>query len=183
MTQKIRARYSEESGYAAVALPYAGGDLQFVILLPEKADGLGELEGKLSAPMLTKCAAMPVHEIIVHIPKFKLESPSLALGAELQAFGMKTAFDKPSGSANFDRMAPRRPEEYLIVSDVFHKTFVAVDEHGTEAAAATAVAVGGRGAARPSQPLEVRVDHPFIFVIQHVGSGACLFLGRVSDPR
>jgi serpin B len=73
MTQKIWARYSEESSYTAVALSYAGGELQFVILLPEKVDGLGELEGKLSASMFTKCEAMPAQEIMVHLPKFKLD--------------------------------------------------------------------------------------------------------------
>jgi len=183
MIGKLWARYSKEGGYTALALPYAGGDLQFVILLPEKADGLGGLESKLSSSMFAKCAAMPEQEVIVHLPKFKLESSSIPLGAELRALGMKTAFDSPVGSANFDRMAPRRPDDYLFISEVFHKTFIAVDEHGTEAAAATAVVMAAGAAMRATPPPEVRVDHPFIFAIQHVGSGACLFLGRVSDPR
>ena len=98
---------------------------------------------------------------------------------------MKTAFDVPTGSANFDKIAPRRPNDYLLISEVFHKTFIAVDEKGTEAAAATAVAMLAAAAMRspPPPPILVKVDRPFIYAIQHVPSGACLFIGRVTDPR
>ena len=104
---------------------------------------------------------------------------------ELQALGMKTAFDLPRGSANFDKIAPRKPNDYLYISNVFHKTFIAVDEKGTEAAAATAVVMmRATGIARPKpEPIAVRVDRPFIYAIQYVPSGVCLFLGRVTDPR
>jgi len=82
-------------------------------------------------------------------------------------------------------MAPRKPNDYLCISEVFHKTFLALDERGTEAAAATAVAMMRATAAMVEQPkpVEVRVDHPFLFAVQHRASGACLFLGRVTDPR
>ena len=98
---------------------------------------------------------------------------------------MKTAFDKPQGSANFDEIAPRTPRDYLYISQIFHKTFIAVDEKGTEAAAATAVAMLAGSALRslPPPPIEVKIDRPFVYAIQHVPSGICLFLGRVTDPR
>jgi serine protease inhibitor len=97
---------------------------------------------------------------------------------------MKTAFDQPRGSANFERMAPRKPNDYLYISQVFHKAFLALDEKGTEAAAATAVAMARAGAIEERKaPPVVRVDHPFLFAILHVQSGTCLFLGRVNDPR
>ena len=97
---------------------------------------------------------------------------------------MQTAFDQPRGSANFDRLAPRKPNDYLYISAVFHKTFIAVDEEGTEAAAATAVAMAVGAAAGPKpEPLEVKIDRPFFYAIQHVPSGTCLFIGRVTDPR
>ena len=60
---------------------------------------------------------------------------------------------------------------------------LAIDEKGMEAAAATAVSMGVAMAARPQEPLEIRVDRPFLFAIQHVPTGTCLFLGRVTDPR
>ena len=81
-------------------------------------------------------------------------------------------------------MAPRRPDDYLYISEVFHKTFLKLDEKGTEAAAATAVATFALGiAVEKPKPIEVKVDHPFLFAIQHRPSGACLFLGHVTDPR
>jgi serpin B len=91
----------------------------------------------------------------------------------------------PAGSANFDRMAPPRNAASLCISEVLHKTFLALDEKGTEAAAATVVMmaptsmVGGA----PPKPIVVNVDRPYLFAIQHRESGACLFLGRVMDPR
>jgi serpin B len=80
-------------------------------------------------------------------------------------------------------MAPRTPDDYLYISDVFHKTFISVDEKGTEAAAATAVSMMlASGIPREQQAIEVKVDHPFLFAIQHRATGACLFLGHVVDP-
>jgi serpin B len=98
---------------------------------------------------------------------------------------MQMAFDDPQGSANFDRMSPKRADEYLAISNVFHKTFFAVDEKGTEAAAATAAVMMEVSARRetPKEPIQVKVDRPFIYAIQHAPSGACLFVGRVTDPR
>jgi serpin B len=81
-------------------------------------------------------------------------------------------------------MAPRQPDDYLRISEVFHKTFLELDEKGTEAAAATAVVMMRVASAvgKKPEPIEVRVDHPFLFAIQHRPSGACLFLGRVTNP-
>lgn len=177
-------RYGKGNGFTTVALPYSGSDLQFVILLAEKTNGLEAMEKKITAKDLADCAKTPVSKVFLHLPKFKFEPPTLQLSEQLKALGMKTAFDIPQGSANFDRMAPRKPDSYLAISKVFHKTFIAVDEKGTEAAAATAVVMMELTARREmSEPIEVKVDRPFLYAIQHVPSGACLFLGRVTDPR
>lgn len=177
--------YKKQDGFTAVSLPYAGGDLQFVVLLPDAADGLPALEKKLTPDLLAGAAALPSKQVRLFLPKFKLEPPLFALGDTLQALGMKSAFNVPPGSANFDGIAPRRPNDYLYISNVFHKTFVEIDEKGTEAAAATAVVMMRALAmpVEPPRPVEVRVDRPFLFAIQHRTSGACLFLGRVTDPR
>jgi serpin B len=127
---------------------------------------------------------MPSADILLSLPKFKMEPPTIPLKQQLESLGMKSAFDDPPGSANFDRLAPRRPNEYLYLSKVFHKTFIAVDEEGTEAAAATAAVMAmTTSMIQPEQPVEVKVDRPFLYAIQHVPSGVCLFIGRVTDPR
>jgi len=177
--------YAKREDYTVVTLPYLGKELQFVLFVPDKYDGLASLERSLTAKKLTDCTKLEERDVILHLPKFKLEPETMALTEALQSLGLSTAFDRPSGSANFDRMAPRHPDDYLAISDVFHKTWVILDEHGTEAAAATEVQMITLGMALHSRPppIEVRADRPFLFAIQHVPSGACLFLGRVTDPR
>jgi serpin B len=177
--------YLRENGFTAIALPYSGGELQFLILVPDDVNGLRDLESKLTADTLAKCAKLETsHDVDLQLPKFKFEPTTIQLADKLKALGMKSAFDDPPGSANFDKMAARKPNDYLAISQVFHKTFIAVDEKGTEAAAATAVAMVALSARmQKEEPIEVKVDRPFVYAIQHVPSGACLFIGRVTDPR
>src|SRR5215475_5032382 len=176
--------YGRREGFTVVSVPYAGNELQLVVLLPDDINGLRELESKLSADVLAGCAKLEKRDVDLYLPKFKLEPSTVALKEKFERLGMKTAFDDPRGSANFDKMAPRKPNDYLYISNVFHKTFIAVDEKGTEAAAATAVVMMRATAMRPKPPpIEVKVDRPFVYAVQHVPSGSCLFLGRVTDPR
>jgi serpin B len=177
--------YAKREGFTAVSLSYTGGDLQFLILVPDDINGLRALESKLSGNTLAQCAKLETQDVDLHLPKFKLELPTMALAEQFQALGMKSAFDVPRGSSNFDKIAPRKPNDYLYISQIFHKTFIDVDEKGTEAAAATAVVMMKATAiAGPKpQPIEVKIDRPFVYAIQHVPSGVCLFLGRVTDPR
>ena len=177
--------YAKHDGFTAVSLAYVGGDLHFLVLLPDDVNGLHALEAKLTSKVLAECAKLETRDVDLSLPKFKFEPPTMALAEKLKALGMQTAFDQPQGSANFDRMAPRKPNDYLYISQVFHKTFIAVDEKGTEAAAATAVAMMAATAFRspPPPPIQVKIDRPFVYAIQHVPSGVCLFLGRVTDPR
>ena len=190
-SQVLMMRKSEALGYAKrddfsiVALPYSGGYLQFVVLLPDRVEGLPGLEKKLTPDLLALCAKLEKTQVTLQFPKFKIEPPSIRLAEELRALGMTSAFDIPPGSANFEGIAPRMPNDYLAISEVFHKTFIEVDEHGTEAAAATAAIMRETSALlpHPSKPIEVIADHPFVYAIQHVPSGACLFLGRVTGPN
>jgi serpin B len=177
--------YARREGFTVVSLPYAGNELQFVVLLPDDINGLPGLESKLTADVFAGCARLEKRDVDLHLPKFKLEPPTITLAKQFEALGMNTAFDQPKGTANFDKIAPRTPDDYLYISQIFHKTFIAVDEKGTEAAAATAVAMLAGSALRspPPPPIEVKVDRPFIYAIQHVPTGVCLFLGRITDPR
>ncbi|HZP58970.1 MAG TPA: serpin family protein [Opitutaceae bacterium] len=172
-------------GFSVVALRYEGGELQLSIILPDARDGLAAVESNITTDLLAECVKLPQREVALYLPKFKFASPSMLLGVQLRQLGLKAAFDVPFGSANFDRLAPRKPNDYLSLGEVFHRAFIAIDEKETEAAAAgdTLVLDTFDVSANASKPIEVRVDHPFLFAIQHVPTGACLFLGRVTDPR
>jgi serpin B len=184
MRREAKIGYAKHFGWTAVSLPYAGDALALVILLPDAKDGLTKLEKKVSAGQLASLAKLPQRDVDLSLPKFRIQPPTVGLAEALKSLGMKTAFDLPQGSANLDRMAPRRVDDYLYLSEVFHKAYLTVDEKGTEAGAATAAVMESKGIAEPNQqPIAVRVDHPFLFAIQHVPSGTCLFLGRVTDPR
>lgn len=176
--------YGTGAGYRIVTIPYTDSRLQLVILLPDSVDGLGAVEKSLSTEALAACSKLPRSELVLLLPKFRLEPPTLALKAPLQGLGMKRAFDIPANSADFSRMTGGSPKETLAIADVFHRTFLEWDEKGTEAAAATAIVMAPTSVRiEPRKPVEVRVDRPFLFAIQHVPSGACLFLGRVTDPK
>jgi len=183
MKQRHEFAYGKIDGFSLLRLPYGGHELLFLILLPDKVDGLAMLEKNLIPEVLAGRVRWEARDVTLYLPKFRLEPPVLPLAGALQTLGMKSAFDKPLGSANFDRIAPRRLGDYLKISEVFHKTFLNLDEKGTEAAAATAFHVITAGIHEPAKPIEVRVDRPFLFAVQHRASGACLFLGHVSDPR
>src|SRR5437870_2537553 len=143
--------YARREGFTVVGLPYAGNELQFLVLLPDDINELRGLESKLSADVLASCAKLQKREEIdLYLPKLKLEPPTITLAKQFETLGMKTAFDQPKGSANFNKIAPRTPRDYLYISQIFHKTFIAVDEKGTEAAAATAVAMLAGSALRPA---------------------------------
>lgn len=185
MSKQQHMRYLNGRGFQAVTLPYAGNDLHFLLIVPDDINGVSDVEKKLTAETLLKCSKAETREVILHLPKFKIMPPTVPLGEVLQKMGMTTAFDKPEGSADFDAMAPKKPDDNPRISEVFHKTFLELDERGTEAAAATAVAMIAVTAMpmEREKPIELKADRPFLFAIQHAESGACLFLGRVSDPR
>lgn len=176
-------RYAREDGFVVVALDYTAG-LQFLILLPDEGTSPAALEAKLTADHFARWAKLDKKaNVDLWLPKFRIEGATLALGPALRALGVRSAFDEPRGSANFERIAPRRPDDTLALAEVFHQTFIAVDETGTEAAAATGGMVLTTFAVTQEEAIAVHVDRPFLFAIQHRASGTCLFLGRISDPR
>ena len=179
MYQQYRLRYSEPGDVQALELPYAdGGTLSMLILLPKKIDGLSDLEKQLTSENLQKWSAGLKSRLVnVYLPKFKMTS-EFELGDVLSSMGMPLAF---SDKADFSGMSA---EEQLYFSAVIHKAFVDVNEEGTEAAAATAVALrAATGRPRPETPVEFRADHPFIFLIRDNRTDAVLFLGRLVKPQ
>jgi serpin B len=174
MHQKHDFGYAEHEDLQILKMSYVGDDLSMLVLLPKKSDGLKDLEKKLTADNLKKWTK-PIfeREVIVFFPKFEMTS-QFNLAKTLSSMGMPEAF---SGKADFSGMSGTRE---LFISEVVHKAFIAVDEQGTEAAAATGVVM--KLAAIPSTIPVFKADHPFLFLIRDNITGSILFMGRVLDP-
>jgi serpin B len=175
MHQVAEFGYSETDDAQVLSLPYKGEALSMIVVLPRKVDGLPALEAKLDAAALEEWTkSLGERKVSVYLPKFKIES-MFSLSGELAALGMKDAF--AADRADLSGMDGTRE---LFVKEVIHKSFVEVNEEGTEAAAATGVVVGVRSL--PAPPPEFRADHPFLFFIRHDATGAILFIGRLARP-
>jgi len=175
MHLKDKFKYAETNDLQILELPYKNKDLSMIVLLPKKADGLEELEKSLTLKKLNIwLGALRKQEVIVYLPKFKMAFGPLELKDILKSMGMKDAF---SMAADFSGMDGTK---MLFISNVLHKAFVAVDEKGTEAAAATAMVVTLK--AETMAPTVFRADHPFVFMIKDNRSGSILFMGRVVNP-
>jgi serpin B len=158
-------------------MPYVGRTLSKIILLPKEKDGLPRLESRLNPENLkTWTSGLSSQRVRVFFPKFKM-TQSLNLEENLRKMGMEQAF---TGQADFSGIEPKKE---LFISAVIHKAFIAVDEKGTEAAAATAVAMLAMAAPPLEEPPEFRADHPFLFFIRDNRTGSILFLGRLLDPN
>jgi serpin B len=169
--------YLDGGTFDMLELPYKNGDLSMQILLPKKLDGLANLEKSLTADKLAEWQQkLRASQVLLSLPKFKMTS-QFELADPLQAMGMTLAFQPTQ--ADFSGM--NGGSEPLFISAIVHKTFVDVNEEGTEAAGATAVVMKA-GSAPPRKEIEFRVDHPFVFLIRDNRSGSILFLGRVVDP-
>ena len=173
MIQSESLGYAEGDGYRAVELPYDSRELSMVILLPDSGK-FEEFEGSLDAGLVDTIKNDLIYqEVALTMPKFKFES-EFGLTDTLAAMGMPVAF---TGAADFSGMTGNRD---LFIAEVLHKAFVSVDEAGTEAAAATAVAMSLTAA--PGEPVEVTLDRPFIFLIRDIETDAILFVGRMVNP-
>jgi serpin B len=109
------------------------------------------------------------------MPKFRIETPTMDLIPALNANGMRLAF---TDDADFSGISGDRS---LYVSTIAQKTYIDVDEHGTEATAAT-IAVVTEKSAPSEEPLQITIDRPFIFQVRDTASGAILFMGTVVQP-
>jgi serpin B len=169
--------YAENARVQALRLAYEGGRQVCEIYLPCERDGLPALEAKLTAGWLEAWTdRWRPHDVAVSLPRFAF-SARIELGPTLAAMGMPTAF---SGDADFSGITTAAR---LAISNVVHEAAVAVDEAGTEAAAASAVVMTRTSGAPDPQGIVFTADHPFLFLIRDTETGAVLFLGRLADPR
>jgi serpin B len=172
MSQSVSLAYGRGDGYQAVRLPYAGG-LSMVAILPD-AGTLGAFERSLDGAALRRIVSgLAAKPVVLSMPRFSFRSKA-ALKDALGELGMPIAFTDRADFSGITR------EEPLAITDVLHQAFIAVDEKGTEAAAATAVIFHAISA--PLQPVVLTLDRPFLFLIQDDETGAILFMGRLADP-
>jgi serpin B len=179
MNRSARLRYFENEELQYLQLPYKGHDLVMEIILPRTGIQYAAVEQKLTSKAIAEYTQQAeTQEVEVSLPKFKAES-EFELGSTLSEMGMPLVFDK--SKANFRGMRKLKSDENIYISKVIHKAFVDVNEEGTEAAAATAVVIA-MTESMAAAPKIFKANHPFIFFIRHLKSGAILFMGRYSQP-
>ena len=171
-------RYADADGVQLLELPYKGDRLSMVAILPNKRGGLAavekSLDGRRLGQWLGQLDSAEPREVRVYLPKVEFRS-SYQLVEPLKAMGMSIAFQPHQ--ANFRGIA----DTDLFISQVVHKTFLRIDEKGTEAAAATGIEAELTSAPAVPPPT-FRADHPFLVLIRDRPTGAVLFLGRIADP-
>ena len=175
MNQKAAFAYAETNNLQLIELPYLGNALSLVILLPKETATIGDLEHKLTEPVLNQWLGQTRRQRVdLFLPKFKVAA-QCNLTQTLNQMGIKDAF---TSSADFSGIDGQRD---LLISAVIHKACVDLNEQGTEAAAATG-AVMALTSARPTAIPVFRADHPFLYLIRDNTTRSILFMGRLSDP-
>ena len=173
MRQTNNFLYTENNYFQAVELPYGNNKFSMIILLPKPGIVLNELISEVTPEQLDLYGDMfSETQGTLHLPKFNMDY-GIEMKNVLSALGMAIAF---SNNADFTGI---NPEGELYISRVIHKTFIQVDEEGTEAAAATVVelreSIGPEG-------FVMHVDRPFVFIIREKQSNTILFAGKLVEP-
>jgi len=171
MTNRWNYPVAKGSGYTAVELPYKGEELSMIVIAPD-AGQFDAFERNLTAAQVSAVAGkLRATDVELSLPKFQFAT-TVPLKAVMTELGMRKAFS--AGEADFSGISA---QDDLYIQSAIHKAFVAVDEEGTEAAAATGISVGVT-----SLPEPIRIDRPFVFLIRDRQTGTILFLGRVMNP-
>jgi serpin B len=181
MNQQRNFSYAETADYQAIELPYENNDLSMVVILP-KTGKTGSVEKILSSSNFLNIKKSLASELVnVSLPKFKFDT-EYNMNDTLAKMGMPAAFDP--NSVDFSGMYDSSTGENFYIGLVIHKAYVDVYEEGTEAAAATGVAMVATAIPdeEPPQPKIFNADHPFIFAIVHNQTNSILFMGKVNDP-
>ncbi|MBM4435588.1 MAG: serpin family protein, partial [Chloroflexi bacterium] len=166
--------YAQAPGWTAAVLSYVGG-VSMLVIVPDLG-AFTRVDARLREGALLREVTGSLKRdaaVRLRMPKFTFRTHT-QLRPTLAALGMPTAF---TGRADFSGIIKA---ERLLIQDVVHEAFIAVDEEGTEAAAATAVLFGLTSA--PLRTIELTIDRPFLFAVRDDATGAVLFFGRVVDP-
>lgn len=173
MTQTGTYSYFADTKLQAIRLPYGSERMNFLVVMPNSGTPLEKVMALLASPKTMP--TLSLQSGTISMPRFRIEYEA-RLNDALAVLGMGIAFD--SEKADFSGMAPD-----TWINAVQHKTFLEVNEEGTEAAAATAVVMETKSAAIPSKGFEMIVDRPFVCAIEDKQTGAMLFLGAIVNPQ
>jgi len=174
MNMKSRYNYFESDEFKMLEIPYKQQEIGMYFLLPENMQSF--IQNLSTQKFMDAVSKMTRAEVKISIPRFKFET-RYELVEFLKGLGLKDAF---TGAAKFTNIFKNKQVK-IFISNVIHKTFIEVNEQGTEAAAATVV-VGKAMCAPPRRALEFIANKPFIFVIMDKGSGTILFAGSMMNP-
>jgi len=179
MSQSGNYRYYRGKDFQAISLPYGDNKrVSMYIFLPNKDSSLKEFLESLNAENWKNwMSQFHMMQGSIVLPRFKLEY-ELNLNNALKALGMEVAFDK--SRANFENMCPIAPGVNVFIKEVKHKTFLEVDEEGTEAAGVTSVEIGITSV---GQEFSMIVDHPFFCAIRDNETGTILFMGSIVELK
>ena len=180
--------YPDARGFTMLSLPYRGNRLVMTVLLPRSTGGLAALEREMAHDKLqARVGLLDRRTVAITLPKYKLEA-NYKLPDTLRALGMIRAFNDPSlpNGAQFDKMTDsQNPQELLYIAAMLHKTFVDVNEVGTEAVASTALVMRLLSAYTSDEPPKTRpfvpifkADKPLLFLIRDRETGSIMFMGR-----
>jgi serpin B len=177
MSQSGRYRYYDNETFQAVSLPYGEGRLSLYVFLPRETTNIEAFQQQLAVENWQQWMnQFRMRRGAIQLPRFKFDY-DIQLNSALKALGMEEAFD--DSTANFSNMSSAR----LAINEVKHKTFVEVNEEGTEAAAATSVGMVLTSARTPDEPFQMVVDRPFFCAIRDNQTGTILFMGSVVEPK
>jgi serpin B len=175
MKQEATFAYYADAGTQVIDLPYGDRSFSMTIIMPTIGTSIDQYAASLTQTQWDEIISkLDSANVILSLPKFKLEYER-TLNDELKAMGMGIAF---SDFADFTRISQ---DGGLAVSRVLHKTFVEVNEEGTEAAAVTAIEIIETSAEEPAKRY-MTIDRPFIFAIREHNSGTILFIGKIVSP-
>ncbi|MDO9548754.1 MAG: serpin family protein [Candidatus Marinimicrobia bacterium] len=175
MSHKCDHNYFENEQFQAIDLPYGDAGFSMTILLPKPEVNIDSLIAQTNNETWNSwLGSFSEREVNLFLPKFKLEY-EISLNDVLSALGMSIAFDP--GQADFTKI---NTNGNLYISEVKHKTFVKVNEEGTEAAAVTSVEISFTSVGETG--ITMRINRPFVFAIRENHSGTILFLGKIVEP-
>jgi len=169
MFHKENYKYFENKGLQAIELPYKGDNLSMIVVMPKTDISNFNLNNYTDV-----LNGLKTEEIKLYLPKFEFES-SFKLKDALSTLGMKEAF---TPAADYSGISKQK----LFISNVIHKTYIGVNEKGTEAAAVTAVLMR-LTSAKPHSTKEFKVNRPFIVIIKDMKTNSILFMGSIVNPN